>query len=146
MTQLRNNTIALLAASACMLVLGCGSDVEMAPVTGRVLYNGEPLPYGSVMFQPPQGQPARGEIQPDGTFELGTAGLGSGAVVGRNKVRVTSFEAQHPQADPARFGEGLGRSLIPEKYGQYETSGLEVVLQPNANEPLTIALTGPPPE
>lgn len=136
----------LLMAALAVGLAGCGADVETATVTGRVLHNGEPLKFGSGMFQPPQGQPARGEIQPDGTFKLDTAGLGSGAVVGRNNVRITSFEAQNSPADPASFGEGLGRSLIPEKYGLYETSGLEIVLQPDSNEPLTINLTGPPPE
>jgi hypothetical protein len=34
----------------------------MVPVTGTVHYNGRPLEFGSVTFQPRSGQPARGVI------------------------------------------------------------------------------------
>ena len=132
----------LLVSVVSGLLAGCGSEVELAPVEGRVLYNGEPLSFGSVMFQPPRGQPARGVIQSDGTFVLDTVGAGNGAVVGPNKVRVTCFEAQDPNANSGQFGEGLGRSLIPEKYNRYETSGIEIEVSPDQNAPLTIELTG----
>ena len=46
----------LLAAT----LVGCGNqDRPLAPVSGQVLYKGEPLTFGSVTFQPAGGQPAR---------------------------------------------------------------------------------------
>lgn len=125
---------------AAMLV-GCGSnDRPLAPVSGQVLYNGEPLTFGSVTFQPAGGQPARADIGPDGKFELQTPGEGAGGVVGRNRIRVTSFEGQAPTA--AATGDApLGKSLIPERYTSYTTSGLEVEIQQSNNEPIIIELT-----
>ena len=43
-------------------------------------------------------QPARGQIEPDGTFELGTYQPGDGAVVGTHKVRITCFESQRSRS------------------------------------------------
>ena len=111
---------------------------ELAPLTGTVLYNGEPLPFGAVMIEHDYGQPATAEIRPDGTFVMETRGEGWGAVVGERRIRITCFEAQ----DPAKVGrDTLGESLIPRKYTSFETSGLTVDIQPGQNEPLLFELT-----
>lgn len=132
-----------LAAGGLLLttmLVGCGSnDRPLAPVTGQVLYKGEPLTFGSVTFQPAGGQPARADIGPDGRFELQTPGEGAGGVVGRNRIRVTSFEGQAPGA--AGGDAPLGKSLIPERYTSYATSGLEAEIQHGDNEPIIIELT-----
>src|SRR6476469_2683029 len=72
-----------LVPSLLMLVVlaGCNRGPKMTSVTGKVIYNGHPLEFGVVMFQPPSGQPAQGQIQPDGTFTLSTYRLNDGAVV-----------------------------------------------------------------
>ena len=54
------------------VVAGCNHGPKMAPVTGKVLYNGKPLTFGVITFQPPSGQPAQGDIQSDGAFTLST--------------------------------------------------------------------------
>ena len=133
----------LLFTSAVVLsVVGCGSGVKTVPVEGRVTYNGEPLQFGSVMFQSPSGQPARAMIQPNGTFRLETTGVGDGAVVGRNMVRVTCFEGQNPNASGSSDGEvALGESLIPLRYTAYETSGLVFEVSPDHREPIHLELT-----
>ncbi|MDY0168315.1 MAG: hypothetical protein RBS80_17330 [Thermoguttaceae bacterium] len=118
---------------------GCGrGDRELAPLTGKVLYNGEPLQFGAVMIEHEYGQPATAEIRPDGTFVMVTRGEGQGAVVGERRVRITCFEAQAP----ANIGsDTLGESLIPQKYTSFETSGLTVDIKPGENEPLVFELT-----
>lgn len=118
---------------------GCGrGDRELAPLTGKVLYKGEPLQFGAVMIEHQYGQPATAEIRPDGTFVMVTRGEGGGAVVGKRRVRIACYEAQ----DPANIGsDTLGESLIPRKYTSFETSGLTVDIQPGENEPLVIELT-----
>ena len=75
-------------------IAGCERGPNTVPVSGKVSYNGTPLEFGSVMFQPPSGQPALGEIQSDGTFSLSTYRPGDGAVVGRHKVRIACYESQ----------------------------------------------------
>lgn len=135
-------------AGAALLVLlastcGCDHGPTMAPVTGKVLYNGKPLQFGSVAFQPPQGQPAEADIQPDGTFVLSTYRLRDGAVVGRHKVRVACYESQRPNAQQAAGEQKLGRLLIPVKYTLFDQSGLTAEVRESGNEPIVLELNGP---
>lgn len=126
-----------------VLYAGCGQR-EYAPVSGKVLYRGEPLKFGSVMFQPEAGQPARGQIQEDGSFYLSTNGDGDGARIGRNLVRVTCFETQQPLPDGSFTGEpGLGKSLIPEQYNSPEHSGLVVDVPPEGKSDVVLELKDP---
>ncbi|HTN74543.1 MAG TPA: hypothetical protein VL096_04825, partial [Pirellulaceae bacterium] len=115
------------AISVCLFVMlvGCDRGPARAPVRRKVLLDGKPLTFGSVMFQPPGGQPSRADIQADGTFVMDTPGAGPGSVVGPNQIRVTCYSNQDPSAvvDPNRE-PGAGKSLIPEKYNDFNTSGL----------------------
>ena len=105
--------------------IGCGSaKPEVAPVTGRVIYEGKPLKFGQVFFHPNAGTQGRGTIQPDGTFTISTYSDQDGAQIAVHKVRVTCYEAQDPQAEPRSFAEGNGESLIPEKYTSLVTTDL----------------------
>lgn len=126
-----------------MLLSGCGGGRELAPVTGKVLYQGKPLKFGSIMLQPTSGQPATAEIQPDGTFRVETFGEGIGAVVGRNKVRIVCYESHDPNRN-STLSDGetvFGRSLIPKRYTSFDTSNLEVEIKADHSEPLLLELT-----
>jgi len=130
-------------ASLIISATGCNRGPELAAVTGKVLYNGQPLQFGSVTFQPTRGQPARGEIQSDGTFELSTFSLGDGAVVGSHKVKIACYESQSPAFVKGPGEQRLGRSLIPVKYTLFDQSGLTADVKPDAAEPFVFDLTGP---
>jgi hypothetical protein len=137
-------TLTLFLLLAALGVLGgCGNKrLPVAPAQGQVFYQGKPLAFGSVMFQPSVGPPARGVIQSDGSFQLSTYGTNDGAVVGPHKVRIACFETQRPSngAPAARQGEvGVGRSLIPQKYSNFDTGGLRVEVKA-ANEPFVFKL------
>lgn len=122
-------------------IVGCSRAPARAPVEGQVIYDGQPLQFGTVMFQPPSGQPSQARIRPDGTFTMETFGHGPGAIVGRCRVRITCYESDAPGADGAMAEEPVtGRMLIPERYGQYATSNLEVEVQPGRNKPLLFEL------
>jgi len=128
----------------CCLIVGCAekkAEPEVVPVTGKVLLDGEPLEFGTVTFQPLRGQPAKGEIQPDGTFELSTFAPGDGAPVGKHQVRITCYESQRPGAEQNTNAETLGESLIPEKYLNFATSGIEVSVVSGGNKPFLFQLT-----
>jgi len=114
------------------------------PVSGKVTYNGQPLKFGSVTFQPRSGQPARGEIQNDGTFTLSTNKEGDGAAVGMHQVRIACYESQRA-AKPAGGGEqSLGKLLIPVHYTLFDQSKLTAEVKPDGNEPFVFELRGPP--
>jgi hypothetical protein len=123
---------------------GCGSNrLPVAPAEGKIIHQGQPLAFGSVMFQPTKGPPARGVIQPDGSFRLSTYGDNDGAVIGSHRVRVACFESQKPSSGGNSASKeiiGLGRSLIPERYSNLETSGLRVEVKA-ANEPFVLDLS-----
>ncbi|HEX4412922.1 MAG TPA: hypothetical protein VH107_04785 [Lacipirellulaceae bacterium] len=129
---------------AFSLVTGCHRGPAMVPVSGKVLYNGKPLEFGTVTFQPPHGQPARGDIQPDGTFTLSTYRLNDGAVLGKHKVRVACYESQRPGTVKAPGEASLGKLLIPSKYTFFEQSGLSAEIHEGENPPLVFELKGPP--
>lgn len=124
-------------------IVGCNSGPQVAPVSGKVLYNGKPLPYGVVMFQPAQGQLAQGEIQPDGTFSLSTFRLNDGAVVGTHRVSVMCHEGHNPtvreKMPPDQFT--LGESLIPLNYSRIGTSGLTVDVPPDGRDDVVLELS-----
>lgn len=115
----------MILLGACLIsATGCGRRPTLAPVSGRVTLDGRPLAFGSVMIQPTGGPAARGRIQPDGSFTVGTFAPGDGAIVGPATVRVACYEQQRPGATAQQGEPTLGKSLIPEKYTQFETSGI----------------------
>jgi hypothetical protein len=138
------------AAVACLLALvGCGEPhYEHARVHGKVTYKGKPVTTGSVLFVPtkpmPDGsiQPASGELNAEGAYELKSSGE-PGAVVGEHKVVIMSVDpgaTAEPAPDPAKVeiigpspsgGPPKGgtkvakfKSLVPEKYGAPESTPL----------------------
>lgn len=126
--------VALMAMTPVVaLISGCQHHPETAPARGTVTFQGKPLAFGSVMFQPVGGQPARGVIQPDGSFELSTYVPGDGAAVGAHRVRITCYEGQNPQVLAANPGiePTLGKALIPEKYALLDTSSLTATVAPS---------------
>jgi len=84
----------------CLLLVGlagCSSSAShpMAPVTGTVLFNGQPVTGATVVFSPVAkdtkdrpGPPSFGPLDASGKFTLATANEGSGAVVGWHHVSV----------------------------------------------------------
>jgi hypothetical protein len=129
-----NHAILLLSAVAATS-FGC-SQTEFVPVEGQVLYKDQPLASGVIMFQPPNGPPARADIVA-GAFKLETPGREAGARIGVNKVRIASRET--PAGGDAEMA--LGKSLIPDRYGDFESSGLTAEVKPDGNEPFVFRLT-----
>lgn len=112
---------AILMLSA--LAVGCGRRVELVPVEGRVILDGRPLAAGSIMLQPAAGPAARGRLDTDGRFRMGTYRQGDGVIPGPAAVRVASFEKP---AAPGDAESVLGKSRVPDRYTNFQTSGLTV--------------------
>jgi hypothetical protein len=113
---------------------GCTKS-EFVRVEGQVLFNEQPLSRGVIMFQPPQGPPSRSDVV-DGAFRIESLDGAEGARVGLNKVRIASREAS--AGGDAEIA--LGRSRIPERYGDFESSELTAEVRPNGNEPFVFRL------
>jgi hypothetical protein len=82
---------AALTAACCAAVVGCGDSNGRHPVSGKVLYNGEPAVGANVTFvrkgAGADNQAAQGVVHEDGTFTLAGPG-GSGAQPGEYAVLV----------------------------------------------------------
>ena len=141
MSQVRVVFVSLVA----FLIGGCGpQQLPVAPVKGQIFYQGKPMEFGSVMFQPTAGPPARGVIQPDGTFELSTYGVNDGVVVGTHKIRIACVESQRglnggPRTKPGDVASE-DKPLIPLKYSHLDSSGL-IAEVTSSNEPFVWHLT-----
>src|SRR5436190_1962139 len=99
---------------------GCGAKSDTGIVHGKVMLDGKPLTSGTVMTLPPAGRGAAGVIQ-DGDFDLKTNGK-EGAVAGTHKVGVSANE----QPQGAGPEAPAGKSLIPDKYTNPNSSGLTI--------------------
>ena len=137
-------SVLIIAAAA-----GCGSDglPGMVAIQGTVTYKGEPLTHGTVLYLPKDGsgRQARGEIQPDGRFELTTLRAGDGAQVGEYSIVVIALQP-HPGEDRAAIEAAGGiierGYVIPEKYTNRDTSGLSDTVDKNHSGEKDIVLDG----
>jgi hypothetical protein len=112
-------------------LVGCGrSGPTLVPVEGQVTFQGQPLKTGSLLFQPDAAKgnsstlTPSGTIGPDGRYKLYTQER-PGAPPGWYKVGIVAQEA--PPNDPYAM-----RSLIPQRYGDPQTSGISIEVSANA--------------
>jgi hypothetical protein len=125
-----------------LVVVGCGSDdtglSRRYSVSGTVKYKGEPVPKGSITFEPTtaSGRHAYGFIE-NGAYSLSTSGAsGEGALPGDYKVVIIATTVD--MRDLAKKSGGLVRQgdtefqqivknaqdVVPKKYFRSDTSPL----------------------
>lgn len=118
---------------SCGLVLlltalvGCGDSSDLAPVSGRVTVNGQPVPGLEVVFTSLDHEmvrPSSGTCDANGNYRLMFTLNEAGAMVGRNQV---SFVAP---VDPE---EGTESVAIPPEYSEESTVEYTVTPGPNTN-------------
>lgn len=128
--------VALCAVSLVWL-LGCsGNDdkMETAPVTGVVKVHGEAIEGATVTFYPDKGKYATGMTDAEGKFTLTTYETGDGAVVGTHKVTIShAGEVLESNDEEALKQAAEATSLVPEKYGNMETSELSKTVEAGKN-------------
>jgi hypothetical protein len=121
-----------------LLTAGCGdeSGIEIHPVRGKISFDGQPLVEESttVLFRPDAERgndgslEAVGTVDADGNYTVRTNGQ-NGACPGWYKVVVTALAdtPQHPRGTSHR---PVAKSLLPARYGQAQTTTLEVEVLP----------------
>jgi hypothetical protein len=119
-----------IASATCALwlfgIVGCGSGLY--PVSGRVtLDDGQPLTKGLVVFEQQTGEKpvtARGDLQADGSFQLGTRRPGDGAPRGKYRVLISPIiDVENPRDPP-----------FDKRYTAFDTSGLTFEVQAGTND------------
>src|SRR5262245_51060876 len=95
-----------------MFFFGCANQ-SMAPVKGRVMFNGQPVKEAAVTFSPTgapgqleTGKPGTGFTNTDGNFELSTFKNYDGALIGSHSVLVTLDDT-----NPAKCKRSKGLTL-----------------------------------
>lgn len=106
-----------------VLVLGCDGGPKLAPVSGKVTLNGQPLAEAWLDFQPiatgddiNPGAGSVGTTDKDGRYTLKTVHGKTGAVVGKHRVSITLKDPTggNADADPARGKRGFKQ--LPVRY------------------------------
>lgn len=96
-------------------------------VSGKVVYQGQPLPGGTITFVPAKGKPVTVAIDADGNYKATAVPVGAARIA----VETASLKpGRKPPKDKKIPGDQGGKYLrIPEKYGNPKTSGLTLEIQ-----------------
>lgn len=115
----------LFGVVVCVCVAGCSGSKFDSEVSGTVKLDGQPIGPGVVIFSNSDGKtnPARGNIQPDGAYELMTS-RDVGLPAGKYKVGVQIVEIPTDLA-PGQRDMRPTKSRIPERYSDTSNSGFE---------------------
>ena len=129
------------------MLSGCDSQPETFLVHGMVVYpDGQPLTEGTVEFETQHGKKpitATGEINEDGTFQIGTFEANDGAIAGTHRVAVIA---------DFQIGTGIERpGLLPPpmldpRFSDFTTSTLQFEIKPSPNNILVEVDYAPPPK
>lgn len=132
----------LLLLPLLLSLTSCGGPYRVAPVSGRITLNGEPLDHAAITFQPVARKddtdpgPGSGAFtNAQGRYRLVLVGREiDGAIVGKHKVRVTL-------TDDAVVVDRANKRIeeLPEKYNKQTT--LEFDVPPNGSSSADFDLT-----
>ena len=138
----------LLTVFLLTVTVGCGgaTQLDVAPVSGTVTLDGKLLTSGTVLFVPKGGRSAKGLIQSDGTFRLGTYGKADGAILGANRVVVTPDTGEYtgpggPGMPSTPVKREPGFVPIPRKYCSPATTDLTFDVKPGVDNVANITLS-----
>ena len=117
----------LVLAFYALSLAGCGGGQNGTVVQGKVTYDGKPVTGGLINFYATGARPLGGPLESDGSFEFELP-------PGEYKVRVDA-----PASLPEGWREGdplpkLGPRGAPEKYADYNTSGLTATVTAENSE------------
>ncbi len=126
MTQGTRLPVALLALLTLASGCGPGHGMNLGRVKGSVTFEGEPVRYGFITFQPDAdkgtvGPPAMSTIAKDGTYALTTQDADDGTIVGSHRIAIIALdpnpvsesEAIDPVKDPQAFMTAKGQRRPP---------------------------------
>ena len=104
---------------------GCRRS-DMVPVSGRVTFEGQPVPQAVVRFLHDARPMAAGGTDADGRYRLTTRQPGDGAYFGRCKVMIAPWVAAPGSGDTAEAPSEPARPDIPKVFQSAATSPLAV--------------------
>lgn len=112
------------AIIALLMFVGCEKGPAVAPVTGHVTQDGEPLVGAMVEFQPDSGAPSYGYTDENGDYQLMYQTDREGALLGHHYVSVTTIGEK---TDPRTDTTVNVPELVPAQYNEETELEYEVV-------------------
>jgi hypothetical protein len=95
--------------SSASFFCGCGGNSNVGSVTGTVTLDGNPVSGALVSFTPKKGgSPSVGRTDDSGKYFLQYTRDQQGAEIGEHSVKITTYLAADPEADPPQ-------AEVPEK-------------------------------
>jgi len=128
-------------AAALLVVAGCDSDrLSTYEVTGKVVFeDGTVLRGGWIVCESvDQGLAARGIVETDGSYRLGTYGADDGVVAGRQLIAITPASPDGYDPD-----ENTAPSPIDRRFMHMDTSGLEIEVDPDSANHFVLVVERP---
>jgi hypothetical protein len=127
-----------------IFLAGCNENIS---VSGKVVFpDGKPLQTGTVCFQN-EIVVATGELQNDGSFQLGLEKKGSGLPSGSYQVYISGAQniekTPPPKNNPEGWGDPIVTPLIHQKFMSPQTSGLSCEVVKGMKLPYTITVEYP---
>jgi hypothetical protein len=122
----------LAACAAIVFLVGCGSSEFGSTAKGVVTLDGKPITPGLVTFasEDPAAVPAVSDLDANGGFEL-TTNKKPGLAPGKYRVAIQAFRP--PDVPEGQRTMTPSERLVPEKYFDVNTSGLEYSVESGAN-------------
>ena len=148
--RIRTLTLCLAYFSlALLLITGCSPSggTPVVSASGTILYKGEPLEGAVATFFPASdgGRESAGTTDSKGEFLMITAGADkAGCVPGKYKVAISKQVMVDPRGNVIVPSDDLldfsYKELLPKKYQDIETSGLEVEVERRGKNKFTFEL------
>ncbi|HUG19828.1 MAG TPA: carboxypeptidase-like regulatory domain-containing protein [Planctomycetaceae bacterium] len=164
--RLRRNRFFHSCSLLCLVFAGCSGGAadrpDLYPVSGTVMYNGDPVEGATVSFISEKApRAASGITNSEGKFQLSTFDVNDGAVAGTHTITVRKMEAGATPAmtkeeeakmlnDPTAMANQMTqggntdsgpKSLLPEKYQSSDTSGLTEEVKADGENVFVLQLT-----
>jgi hypothetical protein len=110
------------------LATGCGGQGK-ATVSGKVIYQGKPLPSGFVTFVPENGAPLHADIQGDGSYRMDRVPVGTVKIGVQPKTAQDTLQSSAMPHNPKDYGKAKSamtesETPIPPIYADPNQSGL----------------------
>jgi hypothetical protein len=105
-------SIAFLAVALC----GCSKSANVGEVTGRVTYQGKPVAFAAVEFQPlGDGKSSLGWTDENGDYTAMYTLSQEGVLIGKHKVSLRTYppEGESPPPVPAEYAQGKEFEVLP---------------------------------
>jgi hypothetical protein len=117
------------------MISGCG--VPKGNVSGKVTYQGKPLPSGTIVFLGPDDRPVNSSIGGDGSYQVQGVTVGTARITVETPWEFAKAQRKNapklpPDAPPMANSMMIQAIEIPKKYGDPQQSGVTYDVQKGA--------------